>query len=346
VTNCFIHDFANGVGGLRNNYNKDICSDIYRPGNNMISINFRVDNIDKGTTSAHPDFWQCYCTDGVKENCILYNAKGFDMNVQGIFGCSAGCGLKDVAFVNVLIDKDPWDSYLTSQTGRMEHILCYHMTTVGIGWSHDEATEKTWIVKNNNFSAFNLEGQTTLAGASDISHNHVAGLAWNQPQPPGTDVTQGDQGFMDKAGNDFRVKDTSPCYLSGTPLKGVPADIDGVLYNTTTPNRGCYAAGNDVALHYFSNTAHPVHNIKIKTNPVILSQEGVLSVDFYIRKPENVILKMYTIRGHESGTYAVRKNTAGSQLIRWLPEGIKAGMYQLEVTIGQSASLYRVVVLK
>ncbi|MBD3239144.1 MAG: hypothetical protein GF331_01055, partial [Chitinivibrionales bacterium] len=54
TTNSLVRDMANGLGGLRNNTNVNIGSDIYRPGNNTISINFTLHTIDKGSTSAHP----------------------------------------------------------------------------------------------------------------------------------------------------------------------------------------------------------------------------------------------------------------------------------------------------
>jgi hypothetical protein len=242
VTNSYFHDLANGVGGLRNNYIRNICSDVYRPGNNLLSVNLTVDGIDPGSTGAHPDFWQCYCTDGVKENAILYNCRAYNMTAQGIFGCNAGCGLQDVAFVNVLLEKDPPNSALTSQTGYMQHVLVWHFTTVDQGWIFpNDTTVGQWNVKNCNFANFNAAAETTLLN-SDIDYNHFGGLAWNQPKPMGAHATVGAQVFADTANDDYRVTSASPCYQSGIPLPGVPADIDGNLYHPSAPDRGCFSS--------------------------------------------------------------------------------------------------------
>lgn len=319
-TNCLVHDMANGWGGLRGNVNANICSDIYRPGNNTISINFTLYTIDKGTTSAHPDFFQCYCTDGLKENVILYNMKAYNMGAQGVFGCNEACGLRDVAFVNVLLEKDPPESALMSQPGYMEHVLAWHFTTVDHGWTfRDPSNVSGWVVKNGNWSNFNGGEVTTLAN-SDISHNHFAGLSWNQPEPFGTDATLGDQQFVDTAADDYRVTQDSPCYHSGTPLPGVPADVDGVLYDAATPNRGCFASANSAGITCRTGRAMRTPGFRLS------STDGSVHIAFGTSVPEGTTVQLVDLRGR-----TVLSHTLGRTADQLTLPGPSAGFYCMRV---------------
>lgn len=333
TTNSLVRDMGNGLGGLRNNTNVNIGSDIYRPGDNTISIDFTLHTIDKGATAAHPDFFQCYCTDGLKENVILYNMKAYNMGAQGIFGCNDGCALRDVAFVNILLEKDPPESSLISQPGNMEHVLAWHFTTVDQGWAfRNPSNVSRWVVKNGNWANFNA-GEVTALDQSDISHNHFAGLSWNQPSPLGTEATVGDQGFVDTANDDYRVTPQSPCYRSGIPLPGVPADIDGVLYDSDSPNRGCFAAANmnGVVAGRYMRTGRQAIAVRATARGV--------HVEICPNLRDGARVCLFDLTGRVLAAHMLRE---GERTIRF--EGLRGGCYAVELAGADGGRTARCVV--
>jgi hypothetical protein len=245
ATNTTFRDIQNaGAGFMRNVFMDNIGSDVFRPGDGTFSVNLTIMKIDPGETGAHPDFFQCYCVDDTAENVIVYNTKAYNMTAQGIFGCNDQCFMQDAAIVNLLLEKDPPESYLMSQPGYQDHTLWWHITTADQGWLMRTPSSLSHLdVRNCNFSAFSAGDVTTFAD-SYISHNHTGSLAWDQPAAIGLEATTGDQGFVDYDNDDYRVTDQSPCYASGAPIPDLPADVDGVLYDTVSPNRGCFAKSN------------------------------------------------------------------------------------------------------
>jgi hypothetical protein len=241
-TDAVIRDIMNaGHGFGRNVTMENIGSDVFRGSTDLISVNLTVYGIDSGTTDAHPDFIQFYNPDSTVDNVILYNSKVYDMGAQGIFGGPGA--MRNVAFVNLLMEKDPPDSALTSQlTGDWDHMLMWHITTVDAGMMLREPDNirNVWVV-DNNFANLHAGSATELPGWT-IDHNHVAGLTWEQTEPMGTSATVGDPLFADEPSDDYRITSDSPAYHTGIPLAGVPADVDGNLYDAETPSLGAFAS--------------------------------------------------------------------------------------------------------
>ncbi len=242
-TGSLVRDVQNvtGVCGFcRDVEMRDIGSDIFRAHSGIMAINTTITGIDHGTTSAHPDFFQLYAPGGHVENIVIYNTKVTNMGAQGIFGGEGT--LRDVAFVNLLMEKDPASSALMSQiSGDWGHVLLWHVTTVDSSfWLRNASQLADFWVQNNVWHTFHSASGADLPG-STIDYNLFRNLNWDQPAPMGTHAIEGDPQFVDESVDDYRLSSGSPAKGAGIPLPGVPVDLDGKLYDGTAPNLGAYA---------------------------------------------------------------------------------------------------------
>ncbi|MBU1240310.1 hypothetical protein KKF84_09720 [Myxococcota bacterium] len=241
-TGATIRDIQNsGYSFGRDVVMENIGSDVFRGSSGIMSVNLTVLGIDSGTTDAHPDFFQFYNPDALVDNVVVYNTLVYDMGAQGIFG---GPGqMANVAFVNLLMEKDPADSALISQiTGDWDHVLLWHVTTVDSGFFLRETAQlSNFFIQNCVFSTLHA-GDATELPTFTMEHNHVAGLVWDQPYPMGLYPSVGDPLYADESADDYHLTGESPAHHAGAPLPGVPADVEGTLYHTGTPSLGCFAS--------------------------------------------------------------------------------------------------------
>ncbi len=245
VTDSIIRDVANVFGTFHSNVRMErILSDVFRGVSNLTAINVEVHTINRGDTKAHPDFLQFHNPNTLVENVILYNVRCYDMEAQGIFGGDGD--IKDVAIVNLLLEKQPAQTQLVSQVnGNWQHILLWHITLVNQSFSFREASQmRYWDVRNCIFSAFIAGAQNTLPAESRAQAVHVSQLTWQQKQPLGEGCTIGDPLFVNPAGKDYRLKPESPAARSGVRAPGVPADIDGRPFDPERPDRGAFSSLN------------------------------------------------------------------------------------------------------
>jgi len=243
LTGTRISDVNNAGGDFQRNVHIErIGADIYRIAPGLTAINVSIRTMDKGETGAHPDFIQLYNPGSVSENVILYNIRCLDMLAQGFFG-GAGTA-RDVAFVNIILEKDPPESNLRSQLGgAWEHVLFWNITEVDQTFDfRDTGAIADVDVRNCVFDIFTLDDEQHPS--IGISHAHSRTLNWNQTAPLGIDATLGEVMFVDVASDDYRLQVGSPAHGSGSLPPGVPADVDGFPYNPAAPNRGAYAASN------------------------------------------------------------------------------------------------------
>lgn len=241
LTDTHVHDVANvQVNFQRNCLYENILADIFRGGNNLTAININIITMDKGDTEAHPDFIQFHNPKTEVENVILYNVSAYDMMAQGFFG---GGGVKDVAFVNILLEKDPPDVAFLSQIGGIEHLLIWNVTIVDQSFNLRGAeTIEELYAQNNAFASFS--SSVYDKPSFHIDHVHASRKVWNQKELMGTNATTGDLIFVNYDEDDYRQAPESPAYASGKLPPGVPADIDGVPYDAAAPNRGAFAKDN------------------------------------------------------------------------------------------------------
>lgn len=246
VTNSLVRDVANVQGAFHQNVRMErIASDIFRGTTGLFAVNVSIHTVDRGDTSAHPDFLQFYNPTQPVENVILYNIRALDMQAQGIFGAQGD--VTDVAIVNVLLEKQPANSALVSQvSGNWQHTLLWHVTLVNQPFNfRDPSKMKHWDVRNCVFDAFTGAGGTKLPEESTATAVHASRLSWQQKEGLGERATVGDVQFVDKAGKDFRLKPGSPAVGSGVSVPGVPGDIDGHLFDPAKRDRGAFSARND-----------------------------------------------------------------------------------------------------
>jgi|GEM_PF-977971 len=243
VTNSKISD-VNVVGGFfqRNLLIERIGSDIYGFGNGITAINVTIRLIDRGETGAHPDFIQLYNPGRTSENVILYNIRCYDMEAQGFFGGDGAA--EDIAFVNILLEKDPSDSPLRSQlTGSWNHVLFWNIVEIDQTLDLRDTTDIKHVdVRNSVLAKFTSDNADHPS--INISHVHSEVLNWNQTEPLGTEATIGDPLFVDESVDDYRLTSESPASGTGALPPGVPADIDGYAFDPAAPNRGVFAKQN------------------------------------------------------------------------------------------------------
>ncbi len=242
LTDAHLHNLTNaGFTFGRDVLISDIASDVFRARSDIFSVNLTVRDIDPGESEAHPDFFQFYDPDGVLENVVIYNTVVTNMDAQGIFGGPGS--LSDVAFVNLLMEKDPADSASTSQlTGNWNHVLLWHVTTVDSGFLLREVDNlNNFFIQNGSFHSLHHGSETTLPGFT-IDHNRFATLIWSQQNGPmGSNASEGDPGYADVGNDNYRPAPDSPLCGAGVPLPGVPADVEGNLYHPATPALGAFA---------------------------------------------------------------------------------------------------------
>ncbi len=240
-TDSYVHDLQNaGYSFGRNMVLENIGSDVFRGSSGLMSINLVVYGIDCGTTEAHPDFFQFYNPDSTVDNVVVYNAQVYDMGAQGIFGGPGA--MRNVAFVNLLMEKDPADSAMISQiTGDWDHVLLWHVTTVDAGFFLRETAQlRNFFIQNCQFHTLHAGDATTLPTFT-IERNHVADLVWDQPEPMGLHPSVGDPLFADEPADDYHLTASSPATNAGAPLPGVVVDVEGTPYDTENPSLGCFA---------------------------------------------------------------------------------------------------------
>jgi hypothetical protein len=245
VTDSIIRDVANVFGTFHRNVRMErILSDVFRGASNLTAINVEVRMINRGDTKAHPDFIQFYNPNQLVENVILYNNRCYDMEAQGIFGGEGE--IEDVAFVNLLLEKQPASSPVVSQvSGDWRHILLWHTTLVNQPFNFREASRmRQWDVRNCVFDAFSAGAKNLLPAESRAQAVHVSRLTWQQKEPLGEGATVGDPLFVAPLAKDYRLQPTSPCVGTGVRAPDVPADIDGHPFHSDHPDRGAFSASN------------------------------------------------------------------------------------------------------
>jgi len=239
VTGGLVTEVANGPGGsiIRGLKLAKITSDAWT-GSGKLVVNCFTEDIDRGPTSAHPDFHQSYVVSpGWVENVILYNVKGFACKCQGLFGLR----LRNSAFVNVMFEKDSGAVYNSQYSGPMENVLFMHINFFNQTWlwrgsGSSAYTATDVVVKNNIHGTMSTYEDGSIDGI-DLDYNHFVSTT----KTMGDNITSGDPKFADPANRDYSLQKTSPAYSTGAFLQCVPTDIDGNPYDKTARNRGPYA---------------------------------------------------------------------------------------------------------
>ena len=229
VTDGVMRDLNNGGGMLARGLRiEKLGSDAWSGGGKLV-VNCAVDDIDAGSTGAHPDFHQSYApAPNWVEDVILYNVRGYRGKCQGLFGVR----LRNAAFVNVEFQKLE-GPYYSQYSEPMENVLFLHSTIIDQSWLWRDSYRPTDVVFMNNLvlNMGQMNGADTDPSRLFVSNNHFVDAArtWGESH------SSGDPLFRDPSKDDYRVREDSPAASGAAPLQCVPADIDGVPHNPAKP---------------------------------------------------------------------------------------------------------------
>lgn len=234
ITGGLTTEMGNGPGAtlMRDHKLIKICSDAFT--GVKTGINCSVDDIDRGPTSAHPDFHQSHVGDPSKYNTvILYNVKGTNCISQGFFGLN----LQDSAFVNCLFHKG--DTVMYSQySGHLDHVLFFHITLPNQTWLWRDSFRASNVYMINS-----IISKMSMTKGADVSDLHLLSNHFlTNPPEKAIQSTSGEALFANMDKLNFSLQPASPARTGGKPLQTVPADANGVLYDPQSPARGCYAS--------------------------------------------------------------------------------------------------------
>ena len=254
ISDSYIKDFQNPVGWwMRNCVIENTGGDVWRANNDSFFINIEIRAMNPNP-GAHPDLIQFENPGRTVDNIILYNVKALAMNSQGIFGG----GGSNVAFVNLLMDKNVNDSKL-SQPGSFHHLLFWHCTINNIKVVlHSSDNRYYWHVQNNIFYTLydELTPCKTSLPMSYIANNLYIRRNFNQFNGGyGTDYIgcvdiETSPGFVDSTNSDalnrdFHISSDGLAHHVGEVQECVPADINGDLFSTTNPTIGSFISTNE-----------------------------------------------------------------------------------------------------
>jgi hypothetical protein len=203
-----------------------------------LAVNVLVDGIDPGTSGAHPDVYQLYSGSDTLRNKIVYNLRAYNVVSQGLF--NGGTPIEDIAFVNIVIDKDTSTVMYTQFDGYLSHVLFWHLTLheQTFLW-RDAISARDTYVQNCILQQMSGGNGGAVSGVI-FSDNHFTDTSSYGAGVYGTPFTAGDPGFADPAADIYRLQSGSPARGSGSVMACVPADIEGTLFGAS-PNKGAYA---------------------------------------------------------------------------------------------------------
>jgi len=211
-TDLHVSDNRDGLNGLlvRNVLIEDIGSDAFS--NARFVVNATVRNIDRGGVDFHPDVYQLYGPSETFQNIIVYGLEAYDAKSQGIFARGLQ-GVKDSAFVNVLIElTDPimlsqWRSPMT------DHVLFWHVTHLNKPfWFRLDASRGIGDSTLHNVSFVGSVFESILDEAGIIPNgffDHVHDIRGTSGII-GVDITTGDPGFKNPGADDYSLLPRSP----------------------------------------------------------------------------------------------------------------------------------------
>ena len=220
---------------MRNHRVEHITSDAFT--SVAVAINSTVVDIDRGPTSAHPDFHQSHVAkpDQFNTNRILYNVRGIDCIAQGFFGLN----LKDSAFVNCLYDKVQGNYYRSQYSGKLDHVLFFHITLPNQTWLwRSNLKTRNCYILNSLFQSMGTMKGADVLGVT-ISDTHIMG---KNSMSKTAHLTVGSPMFINAQENNFAIPTSSPAAGNAPRLQTVPADINGKARQNDKVDRGAFIA--------------------------------------------------------------------------------------------------------
>ena len=217
---------------MRNLTMDNIGRDLFREPRVVINIIA----FDHGGAHSHSDFVQWWIPGFAEvENFIFYNVASYDCHesIQGFYGATPADRFDNVAFVNVLIDRDGITAARGQWVDQTNHLLLWHV-------SHDRidfwmgVTVPNLSVRGSQWRKFLME--PGLNPDSAFANNHyIDSTSW-WTFSGGLDPTVGDPGWTDPANNDYRPNQGS-ILRDRFDVQLTPVDADGVIRSTESSPR-------------------------------------------------------------------------------------------------------------
>lgn len=245
VTGGVTEGMNNGPDGslIRDHYVHSIAADTWT-GSDRLVVNCHVDDVDPGTSGAHPDFFQSHAEEpNWCHDVILYNVSGWGCKSQGLFGWR----LKDAAFVNIVFHLEGGN--FTSQfSGDLDNILFAHITLVDQTWNWREGFAPKDVRSINGVygnmivygpDVMKTDGSTGLT----VDHNAFYGKKSKTSAAEsdwGSNAVTIDRAFTSEENHDYSLVDGSAGLANGIPLQCVPADLNGNPYPSGARPCGAY----------------------------------------------------------------------------------------------------------
>ena len=232
ITDCEVREYANAVRGanlVRNTRLEQIGSDAFS--DSRAVFNSSVVGVTRGDGTMHGDVFQIQGVGLTKENFVLYGVSAYDVRVQGLFTSSLE-QLNDVAFVNVLLDRDVWDDYTelsapySQWMSPTNHLLLWNTTILNQSFRFRDHEMRNLSVRGSMFQKVVAEDGIDLESQGEWEHMHYLDATSYGAQSPGEDVTAGLIRFENVAQNLLRP-------LPGQRLEGrvspnsAPIDLEG-----------------------------------------------------------------------------------------------------------------------
>jgi len=192
----------------------------------------------------------------------------------------------------------------------------------------------------NNIIAFNQQGINNHHFAEpDLGYNNV----FENERDDYIDCTHGegaissDPMFEELRNDDYRLTEGSPCIDTGNPDS--PRDPDGTRA--------------DIGAYYFD---HPnsIQNEFAPTNVEDFELTGIYpnpfnsttTIGYYLPVRSGVVINVYDLAGRLQVTLVDADTNAGRHKITWSPESLSAGMYLVQMQVGEFSSIRKVMFMK
>jgi len=135
---------------------------------------------------------------------------------------------------------------------------------------------------------------------------------------PGPHTISKDPLFVDVANHDFHLQPNSPCIDAGDP--GTPAgyDLDGRSRPLDGDKKG--VAIVDMGAYEYPGASPPVKEVEVRNRPnPFRAGEEVTLIEYNLREPSNVTIKIYDLLGQEVWRKSYRAGENGGSKVNSVP---------------------------
>ncbi|MEM7624111.1 MAG: hypothetical protein AAF333_00635 [Planctomycetota bacterium] len=182
ITDTVMHSMTNGPQGselVRNVHVSHILSDSFST--SKLVVNSSVDDVDAGTSGAHPDIYQPFSPDEPLENIIIYGLEATNAGTAFWAGgrIPSGTRLENMAVVDVEVyTRQPeGNAHINTQFGMSSnHVLFDNFNLIGQTFNWRSNSFDNFVVRDSTFTKMNVFGGVSasqVADAIDFKRNTI-----------------------------------------------------------------------------------------------------------------------------------------------------------------------------